>query len=348
MDEINADEFLSEGGMPTAPVKDTAVTNVFESSNPGDGSDQKVDASTVASKAADPTNISSQMIMDNGGGAEQQTWMQDKYLNGGMEKATPTANQNTPINDPFIGEFNNMSWDDTQRLARLADAFNAGHRWTPGKTGIDSASRQMPQFVQNDQVQTQEMRRNDLTQQGLAQQQAYTLGRNNAALAYPLELTKMFDQTSNQAYSAMLELNRNYGDYVRQSAFNMEFKAEYEQALQKGMMWYAENMKQYQGGKVGAMLWQVFEKNPQYAQYIGQQIAQGVLPQQGQYLAQQVVNDMLQKGKLANMSSADQSALVNQINQMIGVYTGSQDTYFGYYGMGQSMMAPFGNYGKSK
>lgn len=344
MNEINADEFLNFGAMPTATPQNTGSANPFEQFNPGDGTDQKGNADTIAAKADDPTGYANTMVTANGAGAGQQTWMQDQYLNGGLDKATPTAKQNTPLNDPFTNEYNNMSWEESQRLARLADAYNNSHHWTPGKLGTSAESMQMPQFVKNDQIQTQETRRNDLAQQGLAQQQSYTLGRNNAALAYPLELTKMFDQTSNQAYAAMLELNRNYGDYVRQSAFNMEFKGEYEQALQKGMMWYAENMKQYQGGKVGAILWDVFEKNPQYAQYIGQQIAQGILPTQGQALAQQVVNDMLEKGRIANLTPAEQSALVNQINQMVGVYTGSQDIYFGYYGMGQSMMAPFGGY----
>lgn len=325
--DINIDESL--GYMDTEPSDvqsvDTSKGNPF--AGVPDGSERSMlDADKTYADATDKTNATAQTIYENGEGAKQQTQLQDNYLNGGKTKANAKADMNVPVEDPF-GNYNNMSWDDTLRLSRLADAYNSQRHWEKGKISLDGTGAEN-RYVQNTPVNTEESRRADITRDLSKQQSQYTLQRNNESLAYPLELQKMFDRTSDDAYRASMEIQRNWADYARRARFDAQFRDEYTAALQRYMQYWGENMRQYQQGKVSSVIWNLLADDPQFAQWMASTMTTSVTPSQDQYLANNIVQGIVNSGRSQGLTKEQ---IYEAFQEVMGTLTGVAGAVNGYY-----------------
>lgn len=248
---------------------------------------------------------------------------------------------NIPVEGPFAN-YNNMSWDQTQRLSRLADAFNASHRWTPGKVGIDAAGTNIPQYVRQDPIQTEEMRRGDLTRQGLGQQQSLALNRANEILKHPQDLINMLDSKGIEANAAQLEIARNFADYTQRAQYDAEFKQRFEQALQKDMLNYTQALSYYWKSEVATILYNQLLTNSTFAQYMISNLTNTVGPNQTQLLASQLADQIIASGITQNKNK---QSIYLELQKILADITGAQaaiDTTTGNYVAGQS----YGNFGK--
>lgn len=248
---------------------------------------------------------------------------------------------NIPVDSPFA-DYNNMSWDQTQRLSRLADAFNSQTHWTPGTYSVRDGSGQVGQWQQNVPVQTEEMRRGDLTRQGLGQQQSYQLGRANEILKHPQDLLNMLDSKGIEANAAQLEIARNFADYVQRSQHDAEFKQRFEQALQKDMLNYTQALGYYWKSEVATVLYNQLLTNNTFAQYMISNLTNTVGPNQTQMLASQLADDLINSNLIQNKSKQD---IYLELQKILADITGAQaaiDTATGNYVAGQSAS----NFGK--
>ena len=321
---------------PTDKVHDNDQTALF--ADPGDGSDQKKDGHAVFEEVADP-NSKEQETLYKFGNKARDNFNKDALTeaqSGELIDKNLQYGSNIPIESPFAN-YNNLSWEDTQRLSRLADAYNNRHRLQPGQTGTDAASRSMGQFVRNDPIETEEMRRMDMTRQGLSQQQSMALGRANDILAYPQKLTEMFDKMGMDADAAAMEIQRNFADYAQRAQYDEKFRSEYEQALQKGLLYWTQEMQQFQGSKVAAVLYNEMSNNPQYAQWVAAQLVSAPLPSQQQYLAN-MITSQIQRSSMLN--DADPQTILSQVEAVLAKLTGYesyQSQLASGYGWGQSI-----------
>lgn len=298
----------------------TATQNLFKDS--GNGSYRfGMNGDQEHANITDPSGSTAEALDANGHNARENLnqGSLNKAKSGELFGENMQYGSNIPIDSPFA-DYNNMSWDQTQRLSRLADAYNASHRWTPGNFNADG-SGQISQFVKQDPIQTEEMRRGDLTRQGLGQQQSYQLDRANEILAYPQKLNEMFDQAGLQADQAAMEINRNFADYARRAQYDMQFKAEFQNALQKDLLYWTQEMGQYQNGKVASILYNEMASNPQYAQWVASNLTNSVLPSQQQYLAGLITNQIMRSGFDLGQSYED---VYTAVEQMFGRITGVQ------------------------
>lgn len=336
--DINIDESLELMNTDPSDIQmaDTSKSNPF--ANVPDGSERKdLDPDKTYSDATDKTNATSQTLYENGEGAKQQTHLQDNYLNGGKTKANAKADMNVPVEDPF-GNYNNLSWDDTLRLSRLADAYNSQTHWQKGKISLDGTGAEN-RYVQNIPVNTEEARRAGITRDLSKEQSQYTLQRNNESLAYPLELQKMFDRTSDDAYRASMEIQRNWADYARRARFDAQFRDEYAAALQRYMQYWGENMKQYQQGKVSSVIWNLLANDPQFAQWMASTMTTSVTPSQDQYLASDIVQGIVNSGRAKGLNKEQ---LYMALQEVMGTLTGVAGAVNNYYGTQAAIKAAQG------
>lgn len=279
------------------------------------------DASKLYDDVTDEKQGTQQTISENGENADktQNRGALDNFQNGGMDQVNPQAKTNIPVEDPF-GNYNNLSWDQTLGLSRLVDAYNNQRHWTPGNFNADGTGA-ISQYVQNEPIQTEETRRGEIVRQGIGQQQAYSLGRANEALSYPLELTKMFDRSWNSAQDAAMELRRNYADMVQRARFDSEYRDMFRQALQKDIQRWTIELGQYEDNKVARALWNEFSRNPQYIQFLAGVMTNGVMPQVNQYYAQEIVNDMMRTNPEIAKDPQKALEVIMQYMNTIGNYT---------------------------
>lgn len=292
-------------------------------SNPIDdpGVGQYSNSDKVFANATDPSSATQAALNTYGHNAREN-------LNEGSLKRAQSGEDynknmqygsNIPVEGPFAN-YNNMSWDQTQRLSRLADAYNASHRWTPGNFNADG-SGQISQYVKQDPVQTEEMRRGDLTRQGLGQQQSLALNRADRILTHPQQLTEMFDQVGLQADQAHMEIMRNFSDYAQRAQHDMEFRAKFEQALQKDMLRYTQKLAYYEKSKVATILYNQMANNHEYAQWLSSNLTNSVLPQLQQHLANKVAQHIYSSNLAQGM---DYQQILVDVNRIIGDITGAQ------------------------
>ena len=325
----------------------TATTEKNRFTDPGNGAYRfGMNGDAYYASASDRGNATSETIAENGRNARENfnQGSLNKAKSGDLYKENMQYGSNIPIDSPFAN-YNNMSWDQTQRLSRLADAYNARTRRKAGTFTADGIT-QMDDWQQNPQIQTEEMRRADLTRQGLGQQQSYALGRANEILAYPQKLNEMFDQAGLQADQAAMEINRNFADYARRAQYDMEFRAEFQQALQKDLLYWTQEMSQYQNGKVASILYNEMAHNPQYAQWLASNLTNSVLPSHQQYLAGLITNQIMRSGFQQGESYEN---VYTAVMQMFGELTGvqaqldaQQTAYAGKAGAGAFIRGLFG------
>lgn len=309
------------------PADDTGKDTLTNESNlftdPGNGAYRfGMSGDKTHADITDPTSSTSTALDANGKHARENLnqGSLNKAKSGELFDENMQYGANIPIDSPFA-DYNNLSWEDTQRLSRLADAYNNRHRLQPGKTGTDAASRSMGQFVKNDPIETEEMRRMGMTRQGLSQQQSMALGRANDILAYPQKLNEMFDKAGLDADTAAMEINRNFADYANRAQFDEQFRAEFQNALQKDLLYWTQEMSQYQNGKVAQILFNEMSTNPQYAQWVASNLTNSVLPSQQQYLANLITNQIMRSSFKQGMSYED---VYTAVEQMFGRVTGVQ------------------------
>lgn len=305
---------------------DNSKQNAF--ANPGNGDYRKttLNADKTFADANDPTTATSETIDKNGRNAGQQTELLDQYKNGGMENTNPKANIDVSTEDPF-GNYNNMGWEDTLRMSRLADAYNSQRHWEKGKISLDGTGAEN-RFVQNTPVETEEQRRAGITRDINKQQSQYTLQRNNASLSYPLELQKMFDQTSDDAYRASMDIQRNWADNARRARFDAQFRQEYANALQKDILFWTQEMSQYQNSKVATIIWNMMESDPQFAAWMSSNMTTSVTPSQDQYLANNIIQAIVNSGKAQGLSNEQ---LYTGLQEILGTLSGVAGAASGYY-----------------
>lgn len=300
------------------------------------------DAQAVYNAATDASNKTQADL--NGAGYNGRANLNEGSLNRAQSGEDYDKNMqygsNIPVDSPFAN-YNNMSWDQTQRLSRLADAFNASHRWTPGNFNADG-SGQISQYVRQDPIQTEEMRRGDLTRQGLGQQQSYQLGRANEILKHPQDLLNMLDSKGIEANAAQLEIARNFADYVQRSQHDAEFKQRFEQALQKDMLNYTQALGYYWRSEVATVLYNQLLTNSTFAQYMISNLTNTVGPNQTQLLASQLADQIIASGVTQNKNK---QSIYLELQKILADITGAQaaiDTATGNYVAGQSAS----NFGK--
>ena len=300
------------------------------------------DAQAVYNAATDASNKTQADL--NAAGYNARANLNEGSLNRAQSGEDYSKNMqygsNIPVEGPFAN-YNNMSWDQTQRLSRLADAYNASHRWTPGNFNADG-SGQISQFVRQDPIQTEEMRRGDLTRQGLGQQQSYQLGRANEILKHPQDLINMLDSKGIEANAAQLEIARNFADYTQRAQYDAEFKQRFEQALQKDMLNYTQALSYYWKSEVATVLYNQLLTNSTFAQYMISNLTNTVGPNQTQLLASQLADQIIASGVTQNK---DKQSIYLELQKILADITGAQaaiDTTTGNYVAGQS----YGNFGR--
>ena len=317
---LNADTLAAAEESAFAPadkVHDNDQTALF--ADPGDGSNQKLDGDKQYADITDP-NSASQAALYKFGNQARNNLNKEAYEDAkqnGYNKNFQEGN-NLPT-ESANADWNGMDWDETQRLTRLADAYNNRHRLQPGQLGMAGEGMTMNQFNKNDAIETQEMRRNALTQQGLAQQQAYALGRANDVLSYPQRLTEQFDKLGMDADAAAMEIQRNFADYAQRAQYDEKFRGEYEQALQKGLLYWTQEMQQFQGSKVAAVLYNEMANNPQYAQWVAAQLVSAPAPSQQQYLVNMITSQIQRSGML---NDVDPQSILSQVESVLAKLTG--------------------------
>lgn len=218
---------------------------------------------------------------------------------------------NIPITSPNA-DYNGMNWDKTQRLSRLADAFNSQTHWTPGNFNADGTG-QVGQWQQNTPVQTEEMRRAELTRQGLGQQQSLELQRANDILAYPQKLVEMFDKGGFDANMAELEIRRNFAEFAQQARYNAQFSQVWQNALQKDIMSYTYKLKNWNGNEVVSRLYDLMASNPQAAQWIAGEIGNITAPSVQQYAANNIVSALMNTPAFKDMPPEKMYATIEQL-----------------------------------
>lgn len=312
-----------------ADTKPVDKSNPFADYNLGDGSDQKKDGHAVFEEVTDP-NSKEQETLYKFGNKARDNFNKDALTeaqSGELIDKNMQYGPNIPIESPFAN-YNNLSWEDTQRLSRLADAYNNRHRLQPGQTGTDAASRSMGQFVKNDPIETEEMRRMDMTRQGLSQQQSMALGRANDILAYPQKLTEMFDKMGMDADAAAMEIQRNFADYAQRAQYDEKFRGEYEQALQKGMLYWTQHFAVYMKSEVGKVLYNEIKNNPGYAQWMATQLVNYPTPSGQQYLVQMIEDQIMRSGIIDNMSPEQIDAELRAVFGRFTGFTSWSDNYW--------------------
>lgn len=328
--------------MDTSPAEEvaqntpTGLEDIFTIDDTGKGIMQSTNGDAIANNVAGAGSFADSTVYANGDKGSQ-------LIDRGAADVARTSgladNMQEGTNIPTTGknaDYNNMDWDSTQRLARIADAFNAGHKWTPGKVGIDSASRQLPQFAKNDAVQTQEMRRNDLTHQGLGQQQSLALNRENEILEYPQKLVEMFDKAGLDANTAALEIRRNFADYVQRARYDAEFSNVWNQALQKDILKWTAELSQYEGNRVATILYNAMRTNPTLATWITGEVGKVTNPSESQFLVGEIKKTLYNDPEFWKLTPEQQSQQLKQIEAQIDSYTAytqsQHSTEYGKYG----------------
>ena len=310
-------------------TKPVDKSNPFTDYNLGDGSDQKKDGHAVFEEVTDP-NSKEQETLYKFGNKARDNFNKDALTeaqSGELIDKNMQYGPNIPIDSPFAN-YNNLSWEDTQRLSRLADAYNNRHRLQPGQTGTGAASRSMGQFVKNDPIETEEMRRMGITRQGLSQQQSMALGRANDILAYPQKLTEMFDKMGMDADAAAMEIQRNFVDYAQRAQYDEKFRSEYEQALQKSMAYWTQHFAVYMKSEVGKVLYNEIKNNPGYAQWMATQLVNYPTPSGQQYLVQMIEDQIVRSGIIDNMNPEQIDAELRAVFGRLTGYTSWSDNYW--------------------
>lgn len=322
---------------PEAPVDDGSITKpLFEEQT--DGSEQKKDGDQTYAGITDPSTATQSNLYKFGNQAAENfnKTALSRAQSGEDYSKNMQYGSNIPVDSPFA-DYNNMSWDQTQRLSRLADAFNSQTHWTPGTYSVRDGSGQVGQWQQNTPIQTEEMRRGELTRQGLGQQQSYQLGRANEILSYPQQLTAAFDKMGMDADAAAMEIQRNFADYAQRAQYDQKFSAEYNQALQKGLAYWTEHFAQYEKSKVASILYNQIRDNPQYAQWVAAQMVGYPTPDGQQYLANMITSQVQRSDLAAGMKPEEIYAQVKDILGRMTGYTSWSDSYWNAKAATQSL-----------
>ena len=230
-----------------------------------------------------------------------------------------------PVTSPNA-DYNGMDWDETQRLSRLADAFNAQRHWTPGTFSVRNGSGQVGQWENNTPVQTEEMRRADITRQGIGQQQSLELQRANEILSYPQKLTEMFDKGGFDANMAELEIRRNFAQYAQQARYDAQFSQVWQNALQKDVMSYTYKLKNWNGNEIVSRLYDLMASNPQAAQWIAGEIGSITAPSLQQYAANNITSALMNTDAFKNMKPEQMYATIEQLISNMTGYTSYVET----------------------
>lgn len=328
-DQLDVDQTTDMPKDPAVVSGDKKYTTSFD--DPGSGmSDAQLDnlAEKTGDQALSDTSREAEVLNKNSGRgtSERKKELENEYAKD-MTTYTPTAETDISTADPF-GNYNNLSWDDTLRLSRLADAYNSQRHWEKGKISLDGTGAEN-RYVQNTPIETEEMRRAGNVRNLNMQQAQYTLGRNNEALAYKLDLAKMFDGTANQAYAAYMDIQRNHADYVRRARYDEQFKAKYQQELQKDISYYMREMSRFQDNKTAAVIYNFMESDPMYGQWLAANMTQATLPMQIQYIADQFVQELVTAGKAQGNDYNELLQVVKQALLGIAGYTGRIDNSIG-------------------
>ena len=220
----------------------------------------------LADKVGGDKSLAGKMLFDYGTNANDRLnrGTEEEARQNGWDKNFQYGKEDTVTQSPFAN-FNGLSWDETQRLSRLADAYNNRHRLQPGQLGMAGEGMTMNQFTKNDAIDTEEMRRARMTERGEETRQQNELGRTNELLAYPQKLTEQFDRIDGNAQAAAITIQQNWADMVRRGAYDTQYKRQFEVAVQKDLLYWTREMQNYEGGKVAAILYNELNTNPQFA-----------------------------------------------------------------------------------
>ena len=254
----------------------------------------------------------------------------DAARNSGYAQNMMTG-PNIPITSPNM-DYNGMDWDKTQRLSRLADAFNSQTHWTPGNFNADGTG-QVGQWQQNTPVQTEEMRRADITRQGINQQQSLELQRANEILSYPQRLTEMFDKGGLDANMAELNIRRNFAELAQQARYNAQFSQVFQNALQKDIMSYTYKLKNWNGNEVVSRLYDLMASNPLAAQWITGEIGTITAPSLQQYTVNNITSSLMSSPAFKDLSPEQVHAAVEQITSNITGFQSYAETARTTHGM---------------
>lgn len=313
---------------PADAKSNTGVKNLFDNVS-GDGQatmDQLAgNADSMYRSISDGTATDSD-LHKNGYGAQDQFNKKslDTARSSGYAQNMQTG-PSIPVTSPNA-DYNGMDWDNTQRLSRLADAFNSQRHWAPGTFSVRNGSGQVGQWQQNTPVQTEEQRRAEITRQGIGQQQSLELQRADQILSYPQRLTEMFDRGGLDANMAELEIRRNFAQLAQQAQFNKEFGDVFNNALQKDIMGYTYKLKNWNGNEIVSRLYDLMAVNPQLAQWITGEIGSITAPSLQQYTVNNIVTALMSTPAFKDMSPEQMYATIEQLTNNITGYQSYAET----------------------
>ena len=312
---------------PADAKPNTGVKNLFDDvSNDGQTTMDQLagNADSMYRSTSDGTRTDAD-LHDNGYGAPNKLnkGALDTARNSGYAQNMQTG-PSIPVTSPNA-DYNGMDWDNTQRLSRLADAFNSQKHWTPGNFNIDGTG-QIGQWQQNTPVQTEEQRRAEITRQGIGQQQSLELQRADQILSYPQRLTEMFDKGGFDANMAELEIRRNFAQLAQQAQFNKEFGDVWQNALQKDIMSYTYKLKNWNGNEIVSRLYDLMAVNPQAAQWITGEIGNITAPSLQQYAVNNIMSALMSTPAFKDMSPEQMYATIEQLISNITGYQSYAET----------------------
>ena len=300
--------------MPVAAPRDAADTD--KGTNPYREPAKTFDTNTtglpsaaqVANKSFGEGSFADSVNDENGADAIDRG-AHTRASSSGFNDNFQYAPENVAIDNPFA-DYNNLSWEQTKQLSRLADAFNNSKRWTPGQM-VDGKIVQHSGAQDRKPIETEETRRMDTSRQALAKQTDQALDRANTTLMYPQKLTEMLDSAGLEANKAQLEMRRHWADYAAMAQYNAEFAKPWEDAVQRSYDKYIHDLAKWEGSDTAITLYNLQRTDPMLSTWIGGEIAKCTNPSMEQYLAGLVARQLLNDNP--NLKNGDYHALLSEL-----------------------------------
>lgn len=181
---------------------------------------------------------------------DDQRHLENAYDTRVMDNIYGQWDWNLGKNNP-TGNLNNMSFNRTLDMSRLADAFNNRlyHRADPrgignvhfsGESG--GARTGSSGTWEKHEINTEEMRQMERNRSLDEKQRGRQIGRAEDVQDYRLGLRKQGDTAFSEAAKQEATNNIDWGNFLREQVFNEKYVREYETRLTKAVQEYVQNL----------------------------------------------------------------------------------------------------------
>ena len=267
---------------------------------PGATRTELPDAGVSAEEAA-ANGVANDMINQGGTGAGTGTAgdiAQNRYAHN-AGKANPYMDIDW-VKKSRWGNYNNMSYNNTLGLSRLADAFNAQRAWfapsvNPLSRGGEGGGVKI-NLVQNPTINTEEQRAMGINRQLAAQRGSFDLARQDRSQNVPITLEEAVSKGILNAGQQKDLQNLGFGDQLRRDIWNKIYNAEYSQSLSERMQQFAADLAQQEAGENAEFLMKTFAKDPTLAVMTAQMLGAGAqMPSMETWLNNSYIANQLQE-----------------------------------------------------